>query len=88
MDEGQWRLMANPGVIQYPSSKLRWQAVVKRWTAAQRVHKAIERCLWCGKMVEFSDEELWLLKVNGWLSESDCGLLKRAGRLPDDKIEA
>ena len=73
-------------IDQHPSSKLRWAAVAKRWSAAQRVHKLIEGRMWCGTMVEFSDEELWLLKINGWLSESDCSLLRRAGRLPDDKI--
>lgn len=62
-------------------TKQRVGGVVDRFNQARRDHQRAERLLWLGTMAAgFGDDELAMLEAMGFLSESDRGLLRSAGR--------
>ena len=73
--------MTKATVIQHPTAAKAFGTAAKRWLKLRRAHAVTERLMWCGQMVSgFSDAELATLKRYGYLSESDCNLLRLAGR--------
>ena len=68
-------------VVQHPAAVSALKSAASRWLQMRRDHAETARRLWCGQMVSyFSDQELAVLKRGGYLSESDCTLLRQAGR--------